>query len=1126
LISHFTFLAADFPEVVAHAVTAERAAQADPRAACFYARLALEVAVNWMFANDIKLSAPYETTLAARTHEPTFRQVVGQGRFASANIIRNLGNSAVHETRPVQHDKAIASVRELFNFTYWLARTYGRTQPDPSLVFQPDALPKTKQISTSTLAQFQDIAKNFAAAMATVDDEKKARLASEDQRATLEAELAAARAEIVAIKAANSATPDLHDYDEAATRDTFIDLLLNEAGWSLDQPQDREFGVTGMPNSTSTGYVDYVLWGADGRPLGIVEAKRTLKDPTSGQQQAKLYADCLEARYGQRPVIFYTNGYEHWIWDDQHSPPRRVEGFHTRDELQLAIQRRVTRRSPSALQVDDKIVERYYQHRAIRKVVESFDRDGLRKALLVMATGSGKTRTAVALCDLLMRANWVKRVLFLADRRALVKQAVNAFKQHLPSATTVNLLTERHETGLIYVSTYATMMGMIDETVDGQRTFGAGHFDLVIIDEAHRSVYRKYGAIFSYFDSYLIGLTATPRDEIDRDTYRLFDLQRGLPTDAYSLEEAVTDGFLVPANAVSVPLKFVRDGMTYDDMSEEDKIAWDETDWGEGGPPQAVDPGALNTWLFNIDTVDKALEYLMTYGIKVAAGDRLGKTIIFAKNLAHAKFIVERFDKNYPNLKGSFARVIDTTNAYVDSLIDDFSNPEKAPHIAVSIDMLDTGIDVPEIINLVFFKIVRSKTKFWQMLGRGTRLRPNLFGPGFPKESFSVFDFCMNFEFFNQNPKAANAAIPDSLAKKLFTARVDLIDVIRAGMPADDALATLSTETTARLQSEIGAMTPDNFLVRPKRQFVEKYAEPGAWGTWDLTTRTELVDELAGLPTTLSDDDVDAKEFDLLMLRTQLALLKADPRYPDLQRRVRELAMALEAVANIPMVKAELELILEIQTDEFWQDITAPMLEFVRRRLRSLVKLIDVKKRSIIITDFSDEIGVGQAVTFSAFPGTNMELFRSKARQFINAHADHLAIEKVRRNEPLTASDLAELERLFFEAGFADSEEIESARAGGGLGLFVRSLVGLDRKAAITAFSDFLVGRTLAANQLEFVNMLIEHLTAQGVVDPGLLYESPFTDVDPLGVSGVFLEADASKIVDILTAVRRNAAAA
>ncbi len=1126
MTSQFAFLASDFADVLTHAGRAERVARSDPRAACFYARLALEVAVNWMFANDGTLSAPYETTLSARIHEPTFRKVVGQGRFVSANIIRDFGNTAVHETKPVQPDKAIASVRELFNFTYWLAWTYGRNQPDPSLAFSPDALPQTQPIATATLTQLQDVAKHFAAAMEALDEAKKARLVSEDERAKLEAELVAVRTEIAAVKAANAAKADTHDYDEAATRDTFIDILLNEAGWPLDQRQDREFSVTGMPNATGAGSIDYVHWGADGKPLAVVEAKRTRKDARVGQQQAKLYADCLEAQFGQRPVIFYTNGYKHWVWDDLRSPPRSLEGFYTRDELQLIIQRRQSRRSPSVLDVDDKIVERYYQHRAIRKVVESFDRDGLRKSLLVMATGSGKTRVAVALCDLLMRANWAKRVLFLADRRALVKQAVNAFKQHLPTATTVNLLTEKNENGRIYVSTYATMMGLIDEQVDGRRAFGVGHFDLVIIDEAHRSVYRKYGAIFSYFDSYLIGLTATPKDEVDRDTYRLFDLQRGLPTDAYSLEEAVSDGFLVPANAVSVPLKFVRDGMTYDDMSEDEKVQWDETDWGEGGPPQTIDAGALNTWLFNIDTVDKVLEYLMAHGLKVAGGDRLGKTIIFAKNLNHAKFIVERFDKNYPNRKGSFARVIDTTNPYAESLIDDFSNPDKPPHIGVSIDMLDTGIDVPEIVNLVFFKVIRSKTKFWQMLGRGTRLRPDLFGPGFPKHFFYVFDFCMNFEFFNQNPKMAGASIAESLAKRLFTARVELIDTIRNGDSTDAALKELLLSAADGLQSEISAMTIDNFLVRPKRQFVEKYSTPDAWEKWDLTTRSELVTELAGLPTTLADDDVNAKEFDLLMLRTQLAILRSEPRFPEFQQKIRDLARALEAIANIPMVQSELELILEIQTDEFWQDVTAPMLEPVRRGLRNLIKLIDVKKRSIVITDFADEIGLGTGVPFvGSQVGTDMERFRAKARRFFKAHANHISIAKIRRNAPLTQSDIAELERMFNDEGLGGPDEVEVVTAEGGLGLFVRSLVGLDREAAKAAFGAFLVGRTFTANQLEFVNMLIEHLTARGTVDPALLYASPFTDVDPMGVSGVFTDADATKIVDILETVRKNAAA-
>ena len=479
------------------------------------------------------------------------------------------------------------------------------------------------------------------------------------------------------------------------------------------------------------------------------------RDARVGQQQAKLYADCLEKQFGQRPVIFYTNGYEHWLWDDTRYPPRSVQGFLTKDELQLAIQRRTLRKPLGAEEIDGAIVERFYQTRAIRRVAEAFEKDHQRKALLVMATGAGKTRTVIALADLLMRANWAKRVLFLADRVALVRQAVNAFKRHLPSSAPVNLVTEKDGQGRVYVSTYPTMMNLIDDTADGKRRFGVGHFDLVVIDEAHRSVYRKYGAIFDYFDSLLVGLTATPKDEVDRDTYRLFELQRGVPTDAYGLDEAVKDGYLVPPRAVSVPLKFIRQGMRYDDLSEDEKEQWDAIEWDEdGNVPSQVDPPAINKWLFNADTVDKVLEHLMTHGLKVAAGDRLGKTIIFAKNHDHAQFIAQRFDANYPHLKGSFARVIDFKTDYAQSLIEDFCQADKAPHIAISVDMLDTGIDVPEVVNLVFFKIVRSKTKFWQMLGRGTRLCPDLFGPGQNKEFFYVFDFCQNFEFFNQNPQA------------------------------------------------------------------------------------------------------------------------------------------------------------------------------------------------------------------------------------------------------------------------------------------------------------------------------------------------------------------------------------
>lgn len=1154
--SQFSFLAPDFSEVFEHAKRAEDSAYADPRAACFYARLALEVAVKWLYRHDGSLRDPFETTLAARIHEPSFKILVGEKLVAKARILKNLGNSAVHEgTRAVPERSALTALRELFHFGYWLARTYGRgAKPDPGLQFKPETVPRNTQVAVATLRQLQEIAKRFAETVKARDEAEAKRLASEEERGKLEAEISALRAEIAAVKAANLAARDTHDYDEAATRDAFIDLLLAEAGWRFERPgHDTEFRVTGMPNEKGEGFVDYVLWGDDGKPLGLVEAKRTRRDSRVGQQQAKLYADCLETAFGQRPVIFYSNGYEHWIWDDRRYPPRDIQGFLTKDELELAIRRRETLRPLAPADIDEKVVERYYQKRAIRRISETFELDHQRKALLVMATGSGKTRTLIALAELLMNANWAKRILFLADRVALVNQTVGVFKRFLPAASPVNLVTDRHAQGRVYVSTYPTMMNLIDETVEGRRRFGVGHFDLVVIDEAHRSVYRKYGAIFDYFDSLLVGLTATPKDEIDRDTYRLFDLQTGVPTDAYGLDEAVKDGFLVPPKAVSVPIKFMREGIKYDDLPEEEKEAWDAKEWDETGlVPDRVEAAALNKWLFNADTVDKALEHLMTNGLKVAAGTRLGKTIIFAKNHDHAQFIVERFDANYPHLKGSFARVIDFKTEYAQSLIDDFSQAEKTPHIAVSVDMLDTGIDIPEVVNLVFFKIVRSKTKFWQMIGRGTRLCPDLFGPGQHKEFFAVFDLCQNFEFFNQNPEISEGAAGGSLTERLFAERVELIGEIdrhvhdepkgegdfdkrqtpvlvagEAGSEADRqaSIVELRDELATLLRTEVEGMTLDNFIVRPKRRYVEKFAKPEPWAKLAEYDRAELIEHIAGLPSSVVDEDLEAKQFDLLVLRSQLALLRAEKAFDGFRRRIVQIAGLLEELANIPMVAAEMPLILEVQTDEFWQDVTAPMLERIRRRLRALVKLIEVKQRPLVFTDFEDEMGAATEVSVGGLSiGTDVGRFRMKARQFLRPFENHIAILKLRRNEPLTEMDLAELERIFMEAGAAP-EDIAAVKLDIGLGAFVRQLIGLDRQAAKRAFNDFLTGGTLSSNQIEFVDMIVDHLTARGVMDPALLYESPFTDRDPLGVAGVFTDADVVKLVRILEDVNKRAAA-
>ncbi|MEM9221384.1 MAG: DEAD/DEAH box helicase family protein [Pseudomonadota bacterium] len=1004
-MSQFTFLATDFTPIHDLAKCAETAALSDPRGACFNARLALETALKWLYRAEPALRSPYDDKLAALIHEPSLERLVGPALVAKAKYIKDQGNFAVHNPRPVSTKASTRAVRELFHVTYWLARTYAKSaRPPDGLRFDPAKLEKTITISASTVEQIARLREKADADAKAFKDAANARLASEEGRNALETELAALRAEMAALRRANQAVPDTHDYDEATTRDAFIDLLLNEAGWTLDQQRDTEFPVTGMPNDTGEGFVDYVLWGDDGRPLALVEAKRMKKDPRIGQQQAKLYADCLEAAFGRRPVIYYTNGYEHWFWDDVDYPPRPVHGFMKKDELELLHQRRTNRRRLAEVDIDGTIAGRFYQARAIRRIGETFEKDARRKALIVMATGAGKTRTVVALVDQLMRANWVRRVLFLADRRALVRQAHGVFKAQLPSAPSANLLEKHdpkkndHSGARVLLSTYPTMMNLIEEMRGGERRFGPGHFDLVIVDEAHRSVYRKYRALFDYFDSMLVGLTATPRDEIDRDTYSLFQLERGVPTDAFDLDEAVERGFLVPPECISVPLKFQREGIRYADLTDDEKAEWDALEWDEDGiVPEAVGANDINKWLFNIDTVDKVLEHLMTHGIKVAGGDRLGKTIIFAKNSPHAHFIGQR----------------------------------------------------------------------------------------------------------------------------LFTTRVEIVGAIDTARSSSEAgterNTNLRASITQRLHDEVAGMSFDNFIVRPKRRSVEKFKEPGAWDTLTEIDRQELVDEVAGLPTAFMDDDFAAKQFDLLVLRTQLAILKGDASSVAAgQKAIIGIAAELERLVNVPLVKRQMEIIEEVQTDPYWEDITAPMLETVRVRLRELVKLIEAKSRKPVFTDFEDQIGEGTEAEVDMPSGTDMASFRRKVRRFVEGHQDHLAFQKVRRAQRLTSQDVAELERMFVAEGVADEERLAAIRAEGGIGGVLRSLLGLDREAARQAFNSVLDPTVMTANQIEFIDLIIDYLTERGTIDPALLYESPFTDTNDQGLGGVFRMEQQSAVISLI----------
>jgi len=1100
---NFTFLDTQFASLADNAKRAEKHIYPDPRAACFYARFALEVAVQWLYANDRTLRMPYDQSLGALLHEPCFKKLVPEAVFQKARAIQKAGNMAVHTQRAIRQYDALQVVRELYHFLFWLARTYSKA-PLTVPAFAPEVVPRP---ATSP----QPLDDKKIAALESELQEKGKALAERDQKLTeLDEQLRVVREELAAAKAANEKVLDTHDYTEADTREYLIDLDLRRAGWALDQPRDREYEVMGMPNAQNKGYVDYVLWGDDGKPLGVVEAKKTTVDAEVGQQQAKLYADCLEAMTGQRPVIFYTNGYKTWIWDDKFYPPRRGAGFYSKDDLQRIVQRREIRKALDTSQISKVIVERFYQRRAIGSLCGSFAAHQ-RKGLLVMATGTGKTRMAIALVDVLQRMNWVKRVLFLADRISLVNQAANAFKAFLPESSPVNLVTEKDKEGRVYVCTYPTMMGLIDQTKNGEARFGVGHFDLVIIDEAHRSVYQKFGAIFEYFDSLLIGLTATPRDQVDKNTYELFDLEPGVPTDAYELEEAVKDGYLVPPKVEQVDLKFPREGIRYDNLSEEEKAEWESLDWGDNaqsGTPSSVNASAVNNWLFNKDTVDKVLKHLMERGHRVHGGDRLGKTIIFARNHDHAKFIEERFNIHYPHYAGHFARIIDNYAKYPQSLLDDFSQKEKEPHIAISVDMLDTGIDVPEVVNLVFFKPVYSKIKFWQMIGRGTRLCTDLFAPGQDKENFRVFDFCFNFDYFRENPDGIEGGGGESLSARLFKSRLKVLTALRR-QPNLDATGKLAASLTSTLHGEVLAMNPVNFIVRMRLEAVERFQKGEAWENLSEGDVENLNKQIAGLPSQTETDDIEARMFDLTGLSLQLALIESDHgRFEALRQQVVEIAAMLEEKDSIPAVREQLAYIQAVQETSFWEGITVALLEDLRLRFRGLVQFIDRKKRTIVYTNFQDEVQGVRINDVIAVPRMTGAQYEKRVREFLTSHLDHIAIQKLRQNAPLTPTDLEELERMLVEIGNEDGQELLKnllvKSEAPSLVHFVRKLVGMDRGTAQKAFSAFLSDHNLTASQMRFVELIIDQLTSRGVMEDSALYEPPFSDLHDGGPEAVF----------------------
>ncbi|MFA0053242.1 DEAD/DEAH box helicase family protein [Vibrio echinoideorum] len=1167
-------------EIQTRAKNAESNIKTDPRIAGFYARNALELMVETVFDIDNWLTRPrHDATLMSLIHDKDFKQNLETHLFPKLKLVIQVGNEAVHSKTTLPQRDALQAVKELHHVLYWFIRTYtpafanrdlNRNQfvvlPfDEALILQQvsiDASVATKALSS--IKRVKELEKQLEQ-----DDkvEREAYFQQLKENETLKAANQALLEQIEQAKQSAEKVTDAHDYNEEETRTYLIDVLLHEAGWKLEHKRDREYPVSGMPiskvNPKGNGFVDYVLWGDDGTALAVVEAKRTHRRAEDGQQQAKLYADCLEKQCGVRPVIFYTNGYDTHLWDDHFYPPRQVQGFYTKAELELMVKRRTDRKSffesgmpNSNLVINNEITNRHYQKSAITKLLQDFELEHERKGLFVMATGTGKTRTVISLVDLLVKNDWVKNVLFLADRNALLTQAKNNFVKLLPRVSCSILDSGKSKNSIdsrLYFSTYPTMKNLLDRCA-GERPFGVGHFDLIIVDEAHRSVYAKYRQIFEYFDGFLVGLTATPKDEVEKDTYGIFELQKGMPTYAYEDDKAYDQGYLVSPTKISVATKFLREGVKYKDLSNEEQEEWENK--AELEDRDEVLPSEVNKFLFNEDTAEKMFAQLMSKddrgGIHVEGGDVIGKTIVFAANNDHAVFLEKMFNKNYPKWAGKLARVITFKETYAQSLIDEFGGDEnkidefdpKNPtcRIAISVDMLDTGIDVPEVVNLVFFKVIRSKVKFTQMIGRGTRLCKDLFGPNDDKKTFKVFDYCQNFEYFDANPEGIAVGVAKPVTQQVFEKRVLFSTLLNDKLNSEEfreqnpeeceRYTELNRYQLDMLHHLVSGMNLDNFIVRPKRQAVEPFLERDYWDNIDDTKFTELESQISALPTEAeafnSDEQLNhlSHRFDSLILTMQLNLLEKGMISEMSRSRVIEFAEQLEAKSTIPAVQAQLQLIQDIQTQEFWQDIHLVTLEELRRKLRNLMFALDKDKKEMVYTNFEDEVqGVHNVTNVYKNPSVDLAQYRKKIELYIQDHQDQLTIQKLKRNKSITQADLDVLEGLLLDAsGMSDVEAYrEKILQEKPLGTFIRELIGLDMNAAKEAFSSFLDEESYNAEQIQFVDQVIDYLVNNGILDMSQLFEPPFTDNHGESAYGFFDEGTVVDLFGVIREVNANA---
>jgi type I restriction enzyme, R subunit len=1106
-------------------IDAESVLYTSPAMSAVGSRKAFELAVKWVYSADTTIKMPYKDNLQALVHEESFRYAVDPTTWGKLQYIIKIGNNAVHTEKSISQNDAILSLSILFEFVQWIDYCYGLEYVERT--FNEILIPQAnanKEFAKKIEAKLSNELKQFK--------EKTDKLINEKDKEIkrLLAELAKKSVEYTASKVEHKAEREFksEDISEFETRKRYIDVDLKTLGWNFSQTNRRdcveiEMPIVGMPNVSGTGFVDYVLWGKDGVPIAIIEAKRTLKDPKNGTHQAWLYANSIEQMTGHRPIIFNTNGYDTLVWDDKTAPQRSVSSIFSREDIQRMFNRRTSRKQLSEIEIDDKITDRYYQKQAIRAVCENFEKGHMR-SLLVMATGTGKTRTAASITDVLSRGGYITNILFLADRTALVRQAKDDFKNYLPDMSLCNLMSNKDDKNArIVFSTYPTMLNSIDSVrnPEGNRLFTPGHFDLIIVDESHRSIFKKYKTIFDYFDAYVVGLTATPREDVHSSTYDFFQVQKNVPTFAYDYDTAVEkDHVLVHFHNIEVETKFLSDGIHYDELSPEDRERFEEDFIDEDGElPDEIPAPEINKFIFNQSTVDNVINDLMTNGIKDSSGNRLGKSIIFAQNKKHADYIVERFNALYPNYGGGFCKKIVCDDDYAQDLIALFKHPTKDPHIAVSVDMLDTGIDVREIVNLVFFKRVRSKIKFWQMIGRGTRIRPDLFGLGKHKEHFFIFDYLRNFEYFRENKNGIEASASASTYASIFSKRIKLIFHLQQESFIEDNYQVFRNALVNEVNNQIARLSVERIDVKLKRKYVNSFRTNNAFTCLSEQDKTDLITHIANL-VSMEDNDDKAVEFDNLMYGLMLAQLEGMKTFTRNKNITISKAMILLKKTTMPQVKAKVPVLKQITEEEFWNEPDILNFETIRQELRDLMKFAVSEPPRTVYTNLQD-VEQNRVVGKEFELSYDFEDYKLKVNKYIEENKNNIAIHKLRNNIPLTEADYNTLEKIF-TGELGTKEDYEKNFKDTPFGLLVRRVAKMEREAALKAFSSFISEQNLNANQIVFVNKVIDYIEHNGYFENAAeLMKAPFDK--PQSFIKLFDTEKQKKLFSIISEVKNNA---